>query len=607
MGQVINNTYYDWHAFYASVNEQRRLICISMDRPSTRQLTVAEATAFLTDSFHLNAPAETERSAKATPETEEPIPAAQPEPLLREQDTRLPKAAPANPASELPPQGVEYIPSSTSADVKASKSASAVEAPKTIGTDDRQAVTTPNIFPWNTVGFLIVKYPDGQSFRCSGILAWRDTVLTAGHCVYNKNRGGFASAVRFYPGHSPLYSGATSYLSSVAAMYTTQAWKDISGNDAYPVTDFKNDIAAIKFNDAAGSLVMFMPVMYSNTESPVVSAGYPAVVRGTSTEDMFTHTGSERRPELEPYHVREFSIDASGGNSGGPFFFIDPETQVASIVGLLSYGEELNDRAGGPWYDAWNGPLVASWLGRTFEQPAAVIGGLRVPSVFSSARSDVQSYLRFYNGSAVQTGTVDVTLYDSGTGANLGTWRSPPINPNSSPQFYIKTLEDFIGITNKPALYTLSVRPTFTGYFQHVVWQLGPGTLANLTTCAAGVTTDPYLLSNVHSSLLQSNFPGSIMIHNTGTTEISPTLVLFDYATGNRLGGYTIERIPANALRFLPVTDLEKGMGLHPEQTGTYQYVVKAEIPFGGYLQQFSSDARSGKINDMTAMCAMSP
>lgn len=607
MGQVIKGAYHEWHAFYGAVENKRRLLCISIDRPNPRQLTATEARDFLTDSANLNAPADTARSA-AAPESAELPPNVLPEPLLRAQDTQPTKAAPETEMPELPPRGVVHIPSALDTATKAPKSSAATDqkAPATIGVDDRQGIVDSYKYPWNTVGLLVVTYPNNQSFRCSGVLVSDDTVLTAGHCIHNKNRGGFPISARFSPAIG-LIGTNSQPLSLVVSYNTTQAWMEISGNDSYPVTDFQNDIAAIKFTSSRASSTTYMPVMFNNTESPVTSAGYPAVVRGVSLEFLFSMTGAERSAALRQYHVREFSIDASGGNSGGPFFYTDPETGQNLLVGLLSYGEELNDRAGGPWYDSWNAPLISSWLGKTIEQPSATVSGLRVPSVFSSARNDVQSYLRFYNNTQT-AGTVDVTLFDGDTGAALGTWRSPSIGAYTSPQFYIKNLENEASITHKPTFYTLAIRPTFAGYFQHVVWQLGPGTLENLTACETGVTSDPYVLMNVHSSLLQSNFPGTIMIQNTGTAPITPSLRVLDARTGIGLGTYIPDPIPANAQRFVQVKDLEAALNFDPKGWGIqYHYVIQAPQPFTGYLQQFSSDATTGKVNDMTAMCAMSP
>src|SRR5262249_53616663 len=134
---------------------------------------------------------------------------------------------------------------------------------------------------------------------------------------------------------------------------TTQTWIQISGNDSYPVTSYQSDFAAIQFKTPFTYTTTFMPVVYSSTVSTVTNGGYPAVVNGLDEYTPFTETGPEHATYLRASHVREFSIDSSGGNSGGPFWFIDPATGRPALTGSLSYGADLDDVSGGPWYDSW--------------------------------------------------------------------------------------------------------------------------------------------------------------------------------------------------------------------------------------------------------------
>ena len=63
------------------------------------------------------------------------------------------------------------------------------------------------------------------------------------------------------------------------------------------------------------------------------------------------------------------------------------------------------------------------------------------------------------------------------------------------------------------------MRPTFAGYFQHVLWQLDrwidhqPHDLRHRQP-----TTDPMTLMGVHSSAAGVGYPSTVVIHNTGTT-----------------------------------------------------------------------------------------
>ena len=118
-------------------------------------------------------------------------------------------------------------------------------------------------------------------------------------------------------------------------------------------------------------------------------------------------------------------------------------------------------------------------------------------TVFSSAQSTSQSFLRFYNTGAT-SGTVSVTLRDSTTGQSLGQWTSPSLPAGSEQQYPISTIEagTYQSFT-KPAYYTISVDSNIDGQFQHILWRSTDGTLTNLSTCVAGVGAEAAALSGV--------------------------------------------------------------------------------------------------------------
>lgn len=81
-----------------------------------------------------------------------------------------------------------------------------------IGRDTRSQVSPTTTFPARA-HTLITFTQGGQSFRCSGALVGRRTVLTAGHCVHEGNSGRFSTNVRVYPGAN----GSSSPYGSCAA------------------------------------------------------------------------------------------------------------------------------------------------------------------------------------------------------------------------------------------------------------------------------------------------------------------------------------------------------------------------------------------------------
>lgn len=75
-------------------------------------------------------------------------------------------------------------------------------AARVFGADERERCPTTS-FPWSTVCKLYVHFPkEGPAcWRAStGTLIQSRYVLTAGHCLFNDSRGGWADAVRAVPG-----------------------------------------------------------------------------------------------------------------------------------------------------------------------------------------------------------------------------------------------------------------------------------------------------------------------------------------------------------------------------------------------------------------------
>lgn len=224
-------------------------------------------------------------------------------------------------------------------------------------------------------------------------------------------------------------------------------------------------------------------------------------------------------------------------------------------------------------------------------------------AIYSSTQAGSQSFLRFYN-TGTSAGTATVTLRNYTTGQKLGTWTSPSIPAGAEQQYAIATVEAGAGTFAKPSYYSIAVQSSMSGYFQHVLWRSTDGTLTNLSTCATGVTADPAKLSGVHTSLLGSAYPSSVVVNNTAAAAAAVTLGVYDARDGTRVGTMTTSAIPAGGQAILTVAAIEAGIGRAPT-SGMYHYVIKAEGTFTGYLQHLVTNTQAGVITDMTTECAL--
>lgn len=71
---------------------------------------------------------------------------------------------------------------------------------KVVGEDDRIRIYEPVYFPYSAHGFIVSRYKNNKMGTCTGTMVGPRHVLTAGHCVYNKQHGGWAKHVQFTAG-----------------------------------------------------------------------------------------------------------------------------------------------------------------------------------------------------------------------------------------------------------------------------------------------------------------------------------------------------------------------------------------------------------------------
>lgn len=227
----------------------------------------------------------------------------------------------------------------------------------------------------------------------------------------------------------------------------------------------------------------------------------------------------------------------------------------------------------------------------------------------SNATGLGQSFLRFYNDSSA-AGTVSVILRDVDTGAALGTWTSPSIQPHASPQYSIRRLESDaapaagqIVASNTRPYYNLEIASTFTGYMQHVVWSPGGGVFANLSSCASGFTSDSATLVNVHSSL-NANYPSRIRIVNTGAAADYPVLSFYNTTTGALIGTWTGANIAPNGSLEMTVTQFENQVAAlkAAAAAGAQDYNVKLSN-LSGYIQHAVESRLVGVLTDFSSKC----
>jgi V8-like Glu-specific endopeptidase len=228
-----------------------------------------------------------------------------------------------------------------------------------IGADDRVRVTDTQSFPWNTVGYVLNRYPGGSQYRGTAFLVSPHVSLTNMHMIYNAERGGFISEARLAPGQLQLTNGGS--VTRPYGFHEAVAWGHnqayIDAGAGYTTTHIQNDYAALFFDQNFSSLGIstYMPLVFNQSPSYIHLSGYPSTAHGSGTSAQW-HSESSVVSVFSRYVT--YTADTSGGNSGGPVWEV--VNGVRRLVAIHSFGSTNHN--GGPRLVTVNQSLIEGWM-----------------------------------------------------------------------------------------------------------------------------------------------------------------------------------------------------------------------------------------------------
>lgn len=151
----------------------------------------------------------------------------------------------------------------------------------------------------------------------------KDTVLTAGHCLYDKKLGGWATSVIATPGRNGSQAPYLPY--SWRKLYSVTGWTE-NQNPEY-------DYGAVKLSGFPGNYTGWLGYRTTNNSAltNIIGAipGYPCDKGGSESYTMWTDYGPI---ETVSSRVFTYKIDTYGCQSGAPLYYDYADTGYTAIA-----------------------------------------------------------------------------------------------------------------------------------------------------------------------------------------------------------------------------------------------------------------------------------
>ncbi|WP_218932685.1 trypsin-like serine peptidase [Roseimaritima multifibrata] len=208
--------------------------------------------------------------------------------------------------------------------VLAQQSAAEYVTEAVIGDDDRVRIRNTNEYPYSAICSLEIVARTGRQFVGTGFLVDSNTVVTAGHCLFMPDQGGWAKQIRVYPGRNG--AGEAQAFAAIN-MHSVEGWT----KDRRPQQDY----GAITLDADATGFGSLGYVTLSDRE--IVKQDYH-VVGYSADKPIGTLWGHLRELAQVRQHILIYETDTYGGNSGCPVFCLGDNDEVFT-VGIHNYGD----------------------------------------------------------------------------------------------------------------------------------------------------------------------------------------------------------------------------------------------------------------------------
>ena len=209
--------------------------------------------------------------------------------------------------------------------------------PETIFRPGGNPVADPRSYPYSTCGKLFVTFGGQDLWASAAVVGSKNVILTAGHAVYDRRTGSWASNVRFFPQY-PLVNPRWNFWGNYMAVNTK--YTDTTGRHY----DHAFDYGMIWSDENPGDGVGWLGLIWNASTSGRTwdAVAYPALpnppfdghtmceARGTAAQVLWYGYTDERSITLD-------NDNMEGGSSGGPW--------ITDYNGAYEYANGLQGQA----------------------------------------------------------------------------------------------------------------------------------------------------------------------------------------------------------------------------------------------------------------------
>ena len=229
-------------------------------------------------------------------------------------------------------------------------------APESVyGDDERWVVESQNTFPWRTICKLYITASDGTNWVGSGAIIDDFHVMTAGHCAFLHDNGGWASSIEVVPAmdtsDDPSDPNGHAW---VTFMRSYTGWTVSESDD--------HDWAVLTLDRNIGTFTGWMGRMTAGSDSTIYDedcniAGYPTDL---SSGGRMWASGETGRGANEYNHYYE--LDTFNGMSGAPVWrYVSGSRYILTVHAYGQGGEPYPNYGTRLNTDKFN--RIFTWLG----------------------------------------------------------------------------------------------------------------------------------------------------------------------------------------------------------------------------------------------------